>query len=110
MKAMAISHGPFATFALMMRRSDSSCKVNEAVTPFTVTEAISSSMALTTISGTASVASAAIRTVPVNEAVSRHLVARRQNGAEEAKGIIEVAHPIKASGACAATTVENRAT
>ena len=71
MKAIAISHGPIATSALMMRRSDSSCNVNDAVMPLTVTEAISSSIAFTTISDTASVESAEIRTVPVNDAASR---------------------------------------
>jgi hypothetical protein len=39
--------------------------------PLTVTDAISSSIALTTISDTGSVASAEMRTVPVNDAASR---------------------------------------
>ena len=69
--AIAISHGPWATSALIMRRSDSSCSVNGTVTPLTATDAISSSIAFTTISDTASVASAEMRTVPVNDAASR---------------------------------------
>ena len=69
--AIAMSHGPLATSEAIMRRSDSSCSVNDAAVPLTVTDAISSSIALTTISDTASVASAEMRTVPVNDAVSR---------------------------------------